>query len=128
MAWVVRAGEARAQFLLLGYGLHQRVPGLYGFSVQYEPGLSVDELALSGRFPNAIISYEDEAVLARAVEGVGYHMRLVRSPGMGHHHTFCIFTDAAGVTVPRLPQVVANVLEQTFRRMPNPHRVPRRRP
>lgn len=62
MGWVVRAREAKARDLLTGYAPHRAVPGLYGLSVHYAPGISLDELALSGRFPHAMISYEDEAV------------------------------------------------------------------
>jgi hypothetical protein len=128
MAWVVRAGEAKTQDLINGYALHRLVSGLYGFSVQFAPGLSVDELALSGRFPHAIISYEDEAALASSVESVGYRMRLVRSPGTGHHHTFCVLYDASNVLQLTLPLTVAEALARTFKRIPNPHRVPRRQP
>jgi hypothetical protein len=63
MAWVVRAGEAKAQDLIAGYVPHLSVPGLYGISVQSAPSLSVDELALSGRFPHATISYEHDTAL-----------------------------------------------------------------
>lgn len=135
MAWVVRAGEAKARDLISGYADHRAVAGLYGFSVQYAPGAgrgasdqlgdkaTLDDLALSGRFPHAIISYEDEAVLAAALEAVGYRMRLVASPGVGHHHTFCVVEDLSGAPQTTLPSVVADALAQTFHRMPNPHRI-----
>lgn len=126
MAWVVRAGEAKAQDLINGYGPHLSVAGLYGFSVQYAPGHDVDALALSGRFPNAMISYEDETVLASAVAVVGYQMRLIPSPGTGHHHTFCVLYDATGDLQTTLPPIVAEALARAFQRMQNPHRVPRR--
>ncbi|HEY8325154.1 MAG TPA: hypothetical protein VIG77_11725, partial [Ktedonobacterales bacterium] len=76
MAWVVRAGEASAQSLMQGYAEHNHIPGLYGFSVQYAPGLSLDDLALSGRFPNATVSFEDEAVLQAALTPIGYRIQL----------------------------------------------------
>jgi hypothetical protein len=127
MAWVVRAGEASAQSLMQGYAEHNHIPGLYGFSVQYAPGLSLDDLALSGRFPNATVSFEDEAVLQAALTPIGYRIQLRSSPGMGHHHTFCVILDRNGIALTTLPAVVADVLTQTFQRMPNPHRVPKRR-
>lgn len=42
MEWVVRAGIATPKRLQEGYVAHTAVPGLYGFSVQYHAGLSVD--------------------------------------------------------------------------------------
>lgn len=128
MAWVVRAGEAKARDLVTGYAEHRAVPGLYGFSVQYAPGASLDALALSGRFPHAMISYEDEAVLAAVLEAVGYRMRLVASPGVGHHHTFCVVEDLGGRPQTTLPPIVADALAATFRHMRNPYPVSRRRP
>ena len=125
MAWVVRAGEAKAHDLMTGFAEHRAVPGLYGFSVQYAPGASLDDLALSGRFPHAMISYEDEEALASALAPIGYRMRLVASPGAGHHHTFCVVEDLSGRAQTALPPIVADALAQTFRRMPNPHRVSR---
>lgn len=128
MAWVVRGGEAKAADLIAGYALHRLVPGLYGFSVQYDPGKSIEELAQAGQFPNATISYEDERALAQAVEQFGYNMKLVSSPGRGYHHTFCVLYDASNVVQMRLPDSVAQALSATFRRAPNPYRVLRRRP
>lgn len=128
MAWVVRAGEAKAADLIAGYAPHMLVSGLYGFSVQYQPGQSVDALAQAGQFPNATISYEDEITLAHVVESFGYTMKLVSSPGKGYHHTLCVLYDATNVVVMRLPQDVAQALSTTFKRMPNPHRMPRRQP
>jgi hypothetical protein len=54
-------GEGRC--LVSGYGPHRVVAGLYGFSVQYQPGRTVKDLAQAGQFPNAQISYQDEAIL-----------------------------------------------------------------
>ncbi len=112
----------------MGYSLHRQVPGLYGFSVQYEPGKTVDELAQAGQFPNAQISYAEEAVLDLAIRPLGYAMRLVKSPGTGYHHTFIVVYDATGAIQQRLPHAVAQALAAAFQRMPNSHRVPRRKP
>src|SRR5579883_2048738 len=123
--WVVRGGEAKATDLISGYGPHPLVPGLYGFSVQSAPGKTVSELAQAGRCPNATISYETVVALAQVVQSVGYEMRLVPSPGGGYHHTFAVVYDATKVMQTLLPNVVAQALTTTFRRMPNPHRAPR---
>jgi hypothetical protein len=122
MAWVVRAGEAKAPDLMRGYREHAQVAGLFGFSVQYAPGQSIDQLALSGRFPHAMISYEDDTVLAHAVELVGYRMRLIKSPGHGHHHTFCVIEDLSGQAQTTLPAMVADALARAFRQRANPSR------
>lgn len=128
MSFVVRAGEAKAADLIQGYAPHRLVPGLYGFSVQYAPGKSVDELVQAGQFPNATVSYEDEAALANAIAPLGYRLRLVSSPGKGYHHTFCVLYDASNTLQTTLPVDVAQALASTFRRMPNRYRVPRRQP
>src|SRR5260221_10557128 len=125
MVWVVRAGEAKAFDLVNGYGPHRAVAGLYGFSVQYHVGKTVEELAQAGQFPNALISYQDEAVLAQTLQPLGYSFRLVPSPGKGCHHTFVVRYDASSTMQQRLPMVVAQALEAAFLRLPNPHRVPR---
>lgn len=122
MEWVVRAGEARPEYLVSGYGPHRAVPGLYGLSVQYAPGKTVDELARAGGFPNAQISYATDDALVAALVPLGYSMRLIASPGQGYHHTFAVVYDASGVMLKRLPLALAIVISQTFQRRPNPYR------
>jgi hypothetical protein len=102
MSWVVRAGEAKPGDLVLGYTAHRLVSGLYGFSVQYQAGASLDELARAGQFPNAQISYADELSLAHAIEP-RYRLRLVPSPGKGYHHTLAVIEDAGGIMRQTLP-------------------------
>ena len=97
MEWVVRAGEAKAPDLMKGYSEHDQVPNLYGFSVQYQPGMSWEELARAGRFPNAQISIAYDTDLHRALQSLGYDMRLVKSPGKGYHHTFVVIYDVNGM-------------------------------
>jgi hypothetical protein len=94
MEWVVRAGAAAASSLIAGYNEHRAVPDLYGFSVQYAPSKTVDELALAGRFPHPQISYATDDALQAALRVLGYTMRLVASPGTGYHHTFAVLHDA----------------------------------
>ncbi|HEX6820299.1 MAG TPA: hypothetical protein VF120_18120 [Ktedonobacterales bacterium] len=122
MEWVVRAGEARPEYLVSGYGPHRAVAGLYGLSVQYAPGKTVDELAHAGRFPNAQISYATDDSLASALQPLGRSMKLISSPGQGYHHTFAVVYDASGVMLTRLPLALAIVISQTFQRRSNPLR------
>lgn len=124
--WVVRAGEAQVSSLIKGYARHRGVSGaLYGFSVQYAPGLgkTVEELAQAGQFPNGQISYALDGDLAAALAPLGYQIRLVASPGQGSHHTFAVLLDATGVMFQKLPQDAAIALSQTFRRRTNPYQV-----
>ncbi len=120
MNWVVRAGLAGATSLVSGYNKHRSVTGLYGFSVQYAPGATVEELALAGQFPHPQVSYAPEDALAAALAPLGYSMRLVKSPGTGYHHTFTVLYDATGAMLSVLPQDAAVVLSATFQQMPNP--------
>lgn|SRR5579883_1459261 len=125
MEWVVRGGVATPKQLSDGFGKHAGVSiPLYGFSVQYQPGKTIDELARAGQFRNGQISYATDDDLQAAVQQVGYAMRLVKSPGRGYHHTFAVIYNATGMMEQQLPAAVAIKLSQVFRRMPNPHPTP----
>lgn len=121
--WVVRAGEAQPQYLIDGYVQHKGALGVYGFSVQYNPGSSVDELAQVGRFRNATISYQDEDVLQTAVAALGYRLGFIPTPGAGYHHTCTVIYDAAGTMLHALPMAAAVAISSAFQRTPNPYRV-----
>lgn len=122
MEWVVRGGLATPKQLSDGYGPHAGMKSpLYGFSVQFQPGKTIDELALAGQFRNGQISYASDDALQEAVHGVGYTMRLVKSPGRGYHHTFAVIYNASGMMQQKLPPIVATSISQTFRHLRNPH-------
>jgi hypothetical protein len=123
MPWVVRAGGAKAADLTKGYSEHLGVPGLYGFSVQYQIGLSWQELARAGQYPNAQVSIAEEGDLRAALRLLGYDLRLVSSPGRGYHHTFVVLYDATGTMLTQLPIPVAEKLHETFAQVNNPYRV-----
>jgi len=118
----VRAGIASPISLVKGYNHHRGVPGLFGFSVQYAPGRSVEELALAGQFPHEQISYATDDALRLALQPLDYTMNLVRSPGRGYHHTFAVLYDVSGLLLQSLPQDAAVALSQTFRHRSNPYR------
>ena len=125
MEWVVRGGVALPKQLIDGYGVHLGVHApLYGFSVQYQPGRTIDELAQAGQFRNSQISYAADDALQAAIQSVGYTMRLVQSPGRGFHHTFAVIYNNSGIMEQQLPQAVATALSHVFRQMPNPHPAP----
>ena len=124
MEWVVRAGVAAARSLIRGYREHATVPGLYGFSVQYAPGKTVEDLARAGQYPHPQISVATDDALAVALIPLGYAMRLVRSPGKGYHHTFAVLYDASGSALHALPDDAARALSATFRQQPNPFATP----
>lgn len=106
MAWVVRGGVSTPDALIKGYRLHLGVPGLYGFSVQYAPEKSVDELARAGGFPHTNISVATSDALTSALHPLGFQIRLVSSPGQGFHHTLAVVYDLSGA----------------FQHQPNPRR------
>jgi hypothetical protein len=116
--WVVRGGIATPQQLQAGTTKHRGVPeppGLYGFSVQYQPGRTITELAVAGQFRHARISVTTDDALIAAGVSAGYVVRLVRSPGGGYHHT---------VQVPfPLPWELGEALSTVFTQMANPARV-----
>jgi len=116
-AYVVRGGIATVEQLTAGTAEHIAVPGLFGFSVQYQPGRTITELAVAGGFPNPYISL---AVANELIEaGRHYEVRLVKSPGRGYHYTV--------VTPYPLPLELAEVFSRIFLQnvLPNPAR-PRR--
>lgn len=125
--WVVRAGIADVPRLMAGYVRHLGYPTLqiFGCSVQYKPGLSIDELAHAGRFPNGQISYAQRSDLATALQLLGYHMRLRKTKGEGYHHTLMVLYDASGTVLTALPLDAAQALERIFQRKPNPFPAPR---
>ena len=120
MEWVVRGGQATPLNLINSYARHAAMPQLFGFSVQYAPGKTVDALARAGRLPNLSISYAEDTSLEAALTPLGYSMRLVRSPGKGYHHTFTVLYDVAGTMLKILPQDAAEAISRTFKRIPNP--------
>jgi len=104
--------------LLRGAMEHLGVPGLFGFSVQRQPGKTVVELALAGQFPHAQISVTTVEQLTVAGSMAGCAVGVVSSPGRGYHHT---------VVVPRpMPGELAVALGRSFVVQPNPARAVRR--
>ena len=85
--WVVRAGVVTATGLQIRSSDHVRRPGLYGFSVQHEPGQTIYELAAAGHFPNAQVSVTTIEELIAAAASAGYTIQVVKSPGRDYHQT-----------------------------------------
>jgi hypothetical protein len=115
--WVVRGGVATPRQLQAGTARHRGVPGspgLFGFSVQYQPSKTIQELAAAGRLRNAHISVTTAEELVAAGLSLGYAVSIVASPGTGYHHT---------VQVPfPLPLDLAVALSAVFTQRPNPAR------
>jgi len=122
--WVVRGGISLPTDLQKGYREHVQVQNLFGFSVQYHPGATIDELAIAGRFPHLSISYAVDTELVVAVSAIGYDVKLIASPGKGFHSTLMALMTATGVIVHILPDDLAVELSAHFKRMPNPARGP----
>src|SRR5919197_1586009 len=88
--WVVRGGVATPSQLQVGTARHRGVPdlpGLFGFSVQYQPGKTIKELAAAGRLRNAHISVTTAEEGVAAGSSVGYAVSMVQSPGAGYNYT-----------------------------------------
>jgi len=115
--WVVRGGVATPSQLQAGTARHRGVSdpaGLCGFSVQYQAGKTIEELATAGKWRNAQISVTTDEELIAAGLRVRYSVSLVQSPGSGYHHI---------VQVPfPLPWDLAVALSAVFTQRPNPAR------
>ena len=109
--FVVRGGLASPS--QLARGTAQTPFGLYGFSVQTAPRVSVEGLAKAGRFPNKQISVTTIGRL-QSIPGVVVH---APTPGRGLHGT---------VTVPNPPpQGLFDAISSAFTTQPNPHSISR---
>ena len=107
--YVVRAGLARPDSLIVGTTRHPLVPGLFGFSVQSAPGVAVADLARAGRFPHPWISVTTVVMLRRH----GFDL-VFPTPGKGAYH--------ATVRAPcPLPPDIAVLLSSLFVRRRNLH-------
>jgi hypothetical protein len=121
--WVVRAGIADLPRLMAGYVRHLGYPNqqIFGCSVQYQPGLSVDELAKAGQFPNGQISFVQRLDLEAALTSLGYHIELRSTKGMGFHHTLMVlYNDATKAPLTTLPIDAAQAMAGIFQRKKNP--------
>ncbi|MBN9064178.1 MAG: RHS repeat-associated core domain-containing protein, partial [Rhizobiales bacterium] len=109
--YVVRGGAGASKTFETGTALTQNG---YGFSVQTAPGVSVQELAKGGRFPNAQISVSTVHLLQK-IPGV-----VVRwpTPGAGDYH--------GTVNIPYPPPAgIFNLISSQFQQQRNPFPVPR---
>ncbi len=125
--WVVRGGVATPQSLKNGYRSHRGVPGLAGFSVQYQPGRTIEQLAAAGLLPHPQINYALDIDLVDAAQVLGYRIELISSPGrLGnlYHHTLTAWGQATGGYFQALPDDLAAALSAKFTQRPNPARVP----
>ncbi len=118
--WVVRGGIAAPQNLQQGYVKHKQVRGLFGLSVQHQPGRTVDELAMAGQFFNLQISFATDVALFAAAKMIGYDVKLVKSPGSGFHYTLIAQVSATGEVLESLPLDLATALSTTMQRRANP--------
>jgi hypothetical protein len=113
---VVRGGMATPDNLIIGTNEHLAQPGLIGFSVQYSPGKTVDELAKAGEWKNGQIA----VTTIGALLAVG--VAVVPSPGKGYHATA---VSPTGMSLdPAVAATISAVFTTTvFTVVPNPHRV-----
>jgi hypothetical protein len=81
--WNVRAGVTMPQTCIDGYTEHDEVSGLFGLSVQYAPGRSIEELAQAGQFPHGQISYATDVALEAALSSLGLPRAARQDAGIG---------------------------------------------
>jgi len=111
LQYVVRGGAGAASSFEAGTALTQNG---YGFSVQTAPGVSVNELARGGSFPNSQISVSTVQQL-QDIPGVTVNFP---TPGRGDYH--------GTVNVPNpAPPGFFTVISGAFVQQPNPFQVPR---
>jgi hypothetical protein len=77
--WIVRAGVATPLQLQSGTDYHLAMPDLAGFSVQDQPGCTVEQLASAGRFPPPQISVTTMERLVAAGRAAGYDLWKTRT-------------------------------------------------
>jgi RHS repeat-associated protein len=120
--WVVRGGVSAADTLISAYGPIPSMPGHFGFSVQYQPGKTVDELAFAGHFPHGQISYATADQLRSVALGLGYSIILhpTYGEGPGFHHDLEAVELPQGSILSVLPGSLAEAISLTFIRKPNP--------
>ncbi len=114
--WVVRAGVATPDLLKAAYAQDKQVPGVYGFSVQYAPGVDWPDLVAAGHFPHNSICYADRTVLETVLAPLGYSMLLVATPGRGYHHELELVLMQHGAILDHLPDDAAVALSTEFRK------------
>jgi nitrate reductase NapAB chaperone NapD len=127
---IIRGGNLSqsnaAQILMSGYTQYRNVPGVYGLSVVFHQGYTLDQLVKAASFPNGSISY---SMIARiraelAALGMGYDMVLWKTHSNTYvdHHTLGITRN--GLMETQLEYIVANALIKAFIVGPNPYKRP----
>lgn len=121
---VLRAGVPLEATLVIAYGPDPDYAGVYGLSVVFHPGYTVDQLAQVGHFRHGQISYGMVRQLRDALTHAGYTMLLIHTPtaALPDHHTLAIAQ--GGTLVQTLPSDAAQALGAAFTTIKNPHRQP----
>jgi hypothetical protein len=110
-AYVVRGGMSQPWSFKVG----SHPSGPYGISCQSAPGMTVEELAKAGQFPNSQISI----TTVGAIRGIGGNVIPTPNlPGFPHHGTITAPNDVWS-------QTWREQLNQLFDTMPNPFPVRR---
>jgi hypothetical protein len=114
--------------LVKAYAPVASMPGHYGFSVQYQPGRTVDELAQAGLFPHKQVTYAPDIALMNAALPLGYKVALLPTPleGPGYHHDLEVRDANTDAVLSTLPLDLAVVMSSVFAtgRRTNPFPVP----
>ena len=108
--YVVRAGVATPSQLRAG--TRRLTVNGYGFSIQTAPGVSVDELARGGRFPNRQISI----TTVEQLRGAGVTVNFP-TPGAGTHHGTVVLPSPPP---PGIFEAISSLFTQRFNPFPVP--------
>lgn len=122
---IIRAGDLRSanafQVLMNGYTQYRNVPGVYGLSVVFHQGYTLDQLAMAAHFPNGSISYSVIASIRSELAALkmGYDMVMWKTPSNMYvdHHTLGITRNGQIETT--LERAVADALIKAFLVVPN---------
>ncbi|MCU0513962.1 MAG: hypothetical protein MUE40_15505 [Anaerolineae bacterium] len=119
---VVRGGVAAVGSFTSGYQLRRTPPLIYGFSVQYRPGVLLKDLARAG-LPNNQLSYARDTEIMAIGAALGYVVSIPITPGLGPYHATVTVDNSSGNNVPApLPAELDAAFAAAFwRKMPNPN-------
>lgn len=120
--FVVRGGTPDAGRFTQRYTPVRGYPGVYGLSVTFHPGFTLDQLAWVAQQPHTQLHYATVAELRVALAPLGYDLVLVRTPSRANpDHCSLSVAPSGGGAVPTLPLDVAQALTGAFHVTLNPY-------
>ncbi len=124
LAFAARGGQPTEANLVRGYGAFTPRPGVYGLSVVFHPGYTLDQLLRVAQFPHSRVGYATIAEVEMALTQAGYELVLTKTPTRKYvdHHTLGVAQ--GGVALRSLPADAARALTGVLHEIPNPYIAP----